>query len=136
MQGNGSKTDISTVAGHPKYAYDYAKDILHGRFPKGESVILTSSWWSYQYAVKILKERWPEGEPIIFEAHDYGILYVYDLGIKYPVCKEYVNNILQNVDVITDDPVTYKEFCQAYFKDNTVLMNKWLRYADNIRELE
>lgn len=31
--------------------------------------------------------------------------------------------------------VTYDDFVKEYFKDNSVLMNKWLRYADNIREM-
>jgi PP-loop superfamily ATP-utilizing enzyme len=29
----------------------------------------------------------------------------------------------------------YDDFVKKYFKDNTILMNKWLRYAQNIREL-
>jgi hypothetical protein len=29
----------------------------------------------------------------------------------------------------------YDEFVKKQFKDNTILMNKWLRYAQNIREL-
>lgn len=135
VQGHGSKTDISTIATHPKYAYDYANDILHGRFLKGEKAILTSSWWSYQYAIEVIQERWPEGEPIIFEASGYGILYVTDLNIKYPECKEYVNTILQDTDLITDNDRLYQSFCKQYFSNNSVLMNKWLRYADNMRSL-
>jgi hypothetical protein len=31
--------------------------------------------------------------------------------------------------------VSYDKFVKDYFKDNTVMVNKWLRYAENIRSL-
>ena len=31
---------------------------------------------------------------------------------------------------------TYNDFVKTYFKDNVVLCNKWLRYADNIRGMK
>jgi hypothetical protein len=30
----------------------------------------------------------------------------------------------------------YGQFVKDYFKDNTVLMNKWLRYRDNMRDIK
>lgn len=30
---------------------------------------------------------------------------------------------------------SHTKFVKNYFKDNTVMVNKWLRYADNIRNL-
>lgn len=134
LSGNGSQTDIGKLATNAKYAYDYAKHI-GGRFPAGEAAILKSSWWSYQYAEKILKERWPEGEPIIFQDSTYGTLYVVDLGLTYPECKEHVNNVLQDSEFIQDEYTAYKELCQKYFATNSVLMNKWLRYGKSMKEL-
>jgi hypothetical protein len=31
--------------------------------------------------------------------------------------------------------VSYDKFVKNYFKDNSIMVNKWLRYAENIRSI-
>jgi hypothetical protein len=50
---------------HPEFAYDYAKDVIKGRFPEGEQAIAKSSKYAYMYAKDVIKGRWPEGEAAI-----------------------------------------------------------------------
>jgi hypothetical protein len=49
--------------------------------------------------------------------------------------KEAVKVALVEPKWISSDDETYEEFVEEYFKNNTILMNKWLRYAQNIRDL-
>ena len=51
----------------PREAYNYAKDIIQGRWPEGEP---TDPGWSYCYARDTIQGRWPEGEPIILTDHE------------------------------------------------------------------
>jgi hypothetical protein len=55
------------------------------------------------------------------------------LSIKNPT-SEAVSSVLTNERFINSIDV-YNKFVKQFFKNNTVLMNKWLRYAENIREL-
>lgn len=50
---------------------------------------------------------------------------------KDPV-KEVVKTALTKDNFIKYWPAAYKQFVTEYFKDNSILMNKWLRYADNM----
>jgi hypothetical protein len=55
-------------------------------------------------------------------------------GITNPT-PEAVNAVLPNEDFINCPGDFYNKFVKRHFKNNTVLMNKWLRYAENIKEL-
>ena len=46
----------------PEWSYWYARDVLHGRFPEGETEIASDAEWSYRYARDVLHARFPEGE--------------------------------------------------------------------------
>lgn len=58
-------------------------------------------------------------------------------------CIEYLHNPTNEVVkvALTSEPFikywhsAYENFVKRHFKDNTVLMNKWLRYRDNMREI-
>jgi hypothetical protein len=43
--------------------------------------------------------------------------------------------ILTDEQLMVISPDKYAEIVKEWFKDNTVLINKWLRYADNIRAM-
>jgi hypothetical protein len=43
--------------------------------------------------------------------------------------------VLTDELLIKNQSKMYSNIVKHYFKDNSVLMNKWLRYADNIRSL-
>jgi len=60
---------------NPKNAYWYAEDIIKGRWPEAEPVIMTRMLWAYRYAEAIIKGRWPEAEPYIMESVEYAYMY-------------------------------------------------------------
>jgi hypothetical protein len=57
------------------YPYYYARDVLKGRFEKGEDAIATNEWYSYYYAEDILNGRFEKGEYAISEDSYYFIDY-------------------------------------------------------------
>ena len=63
------------------YSYCYAKNIIKGRFRKGEDAIAQSPIYSYYYAVNIIKGRFEKGEDIIMNS-DFASDYVEEFGIK------------------------------------------------------
>ena len=54
---------------NPESVYMYAKDIVNGRVPELENVILKDPMWAYYYARDIIKGRWPEAESIIMNSN-------------------------------------------------------------------
>ena len=63
------------IASDPKYAYRYANSVLKGRWPEAEKVIASAPWWAYNYAKNVIRGRWPEAEKEI--ASDPGSLFFY-----------------------------------------------------------
>ncbi len=58
------------MASRAKYAFDYARHVLKGRFEEGEDAIATNALFSYLYAI-ILHGRFPKGEiTISFSKYD------------------------------------------------------------------
>lgn len=53
----------------------------------------------------------------------------------YKFNPERLKQVLSNTDFIILRPEDYTKFVQHYLKDNAILMNKWLRYANNVREM-
>ncbi len=51
----------------PRHTYNYAIDIIKGRWPEAEPVIMTGLHCAYRYAIDIIKERWKEAEDIIIK---------------------------------------------------------------------
>src|SRR6266851_2864333 len=49
----------------PGYAYWYAHCVIKGRFLEGEAIIATTAHYSYDYACYIINGRFPEGEAVI-----------------------------------------------------------------------
>jgi hypothetical protein len=54
--------------------------------------------------------------------------------IKKP-SKSVVNAALTDENFIKNNSTAYDEYIRNYFKNNGILANKWLRYADNVREM-
>ena len=53
----------AAIAKHPVYAYEYARDIIKGRWPEGEAVIAEEPNWAFYYARHVIRGRFPEAEP-------------------------------------------------------------------------
>ena len=46
----------------PYWAYNYARDVIKGRWPEGEPTIAKDPHQAYNYALDVIKGRWPEAE--------------------------------------------------------------------------
>ena len=83
----------------------------------------------------------PSEEVQLIAAQRYGetIMELDNYSIK--MSKQVLNAGLTEYNFIhvddTNNPhmMSYDDFVKRYFKNNTVLMNKWLRYAKNVREM-
>ena len=64
------------IAQNEVYSFHYAKNILKGKFEKGEEVISKSTEYSFHYAQNILKSRFEEGEESIIKDNYYLKNYV------------------------------------------------------------
>jgi hypothetical protein len=53
------------IAKDPEWAYEYARDVIRGRWPEAEAVIATDPEWAYEYARDVIRGRWPEAEAAI-----------------------------------------------------------------------
>ncbi len=56
-------------------AYEYARDIVKGKYPDGEEAISKSPYYSYAYAMYILEGRFPQGEKAISSEIEYLLDY-------------------------------------------------------------
>jgi len=58
-----------------KYSYYYARDIIKGRWEKGELDISKDAYYSYCYAIEVIKGRWELGEAAISKDARYSSHY-------------------------------------------------------------
>ena len=49
----------------PSNTVKYAREVLGGRWPEAEPVIVKDGAAAYEYAQRVIKGRWPEAEPVI-----------------------------------------------------------------------
>jgi hypothetical protein len=56
-------------------AYHYAKNMIQGRWPDAEPTIAKDAQWAYYYAENVIRGRWPDAEPTI--AKDAQLAYYY-----------------------------------------------------------
>jgi len=52
---------------NPRELYLYARDVVIGRWPEAEPIIMASPEYAYLYSCDIIKGRWPEAEPAIMK---------------------------------------------------------------------
>ena len=52
-------------AGNALTIFQYARNIIKGRWPEAEPYIMKDPKWAAAYAVWVIKDRWPEAEPYI-----------------------------------------------------------------------
>ena len=74
-------------------SYNHAVNVLKGRFPEGESLILLSAKWSYGYSRDVLKAPWPEAEAVILTNPNWSVYYAINvLKAPWPVAEEIINS--------------------------------------------
>ena len=49
----------------PYSAYEYARDVIKGRWKEAEDIIKTDPRSAYYYAIDVIEGRWKEAEPFI-----------------------------------------------------------------------
>ena len=64
----------------PQSEYEYARDIIKGRHPEAEPIIMRDPQWAYYYARDIIKGRWPEAEETIMQDPQWARLYTKDIA--------------------------------------------------------
>jgi hypothetical protein len=71
--------DYQTIKQAPQSVILYARDVIKGRWPEAEPIIMKNPYYSYSYANEVLKKRWPEAERVIKQAPQSVILYARDV---------------------------------------------------------
>jgi hypothetical protein len=69
------KLGESAIAKDARYAYEYARDVIKGRFELGEQVITADARYAYSYARDVIEGRFELGEPAIVANAHYSYVY-------------------------------------------------------------
>jgi hypothetical protein len=67
------------IASDPEYAYRYARDVIGGRWFEMEEKLVTDPESAYLYAMYVIRGRWPEAEKVIASDPVYAYLYARDV---------------------------------------------------------
>jgi len=78
--------------GDPSDLYLYAREVIKGRWPEAEPIIVGySASFARLYAANILKRRWPEAEDIIAKTPMVALRYIKDfIGGRWPKAEPYI----------------------------------------------
>lgn len=98
------------IAKYAVSSYNYAKEILKGRFIEGEKAIATDPRYAYLYAIEILRGKFPEGEKAIAIDLHYSYWYARDI-LK--------GRFIEGEEAIAADP------CQAYEYAKNILKGRF-----------
>jgi hypothetical protein len=84
--------------------FDYADQVIKGRWPEAEKFIIKNPDFALRYAIQVIKGRWPEAEKFIIKNPDFALLYANNFfGGKW---EEYEKSIINDT-----------ERCYLYAKD-------------------
>ena len=85
-----------------EWAYWYARHVIKGRWPEGESVIMTSLEWAHWYALDVIKGRWPEAESVIMKDPKWASRYACDvIKGRWPEAESVIMKDLEWADLYT-----------------------------------
>ena len=59
--------------------YHYARDIIKGRWPEAEPIIMKNPRYVWAYAYNVIQGRWPEAEPYIMKDPEWAYRYAHDV---------------------------------------------------------
>lgn len=130
---------IQIIKRSPIYAYDYAKNIIKGRWPEGESVIKRRPYEAYQYSLYMLRldphwqyksGRWPDAEPYIMKDSDMANSYAGDILAKEPTWPH------KNGRWPDAEPIIKKNPYAAYDYAMRILKHRWLEAEPTIQQDE
>lgn len=123
------------------YSYEYAKDILQGRFELGEPQILKSEGFAVSYATHVLKRRWPEAEPMISKHSRAAYQYARDvIGGRWIEGEAAISSDLDAADWYIMNVIEHNPHCLDYyemcFRKNTVDFHRlpqWMQDTPDIQ---
>lgn len=137
-----SSTDYELVQQHPFYIANIGNPLPELQLaavkqnPEVLRVIQNPDRSVIQYAlaangftIKYVKDPDEELQLLAIDLTSGPIMY-----IKTPT-KIVIDQVLRDDDFIISSPNAYKNFVARIFKDKSILINKWIRYCDNVREL-
>jgi hypothetical protein len=84
---------LQRVMKEPKYAFEYARDVIKGRWSEAEPIIMKHEYYANEYAKHVIKGRWPEAEPIIMKHEYYANEYAkHVIEGRWPEAEQYIIN--------------------------------------------
>jgi len=93
----------------PQAAYEYALNVIKGRWPEAETSIMTSPEWAYWYAFSVIRGRWLEAEATIKTDPKFASWYAYDvIEGRWPEAEAEV--------VIKTDADWFDKYCKNVLK--------------------
>ncbi len=63
----------------PRTAFNYARDVIKGRWPEAEDIISKDPPHAFLYATYIIGKRWLKGEKAISENSSWAYLYAHNI---------------------------------------------------------
>ena len=107
---NPGRKQSTLASKDPRCAYEYAEDVIKGRWPEAEETIIKDPIWAYRYAKYVIGGRWPEAEETISKSPEWAYHYASNvLNRRWPEAEE----------TIIKDPIWAYEY--AYF----VIKGRW-----------
>jgi len=140
-----SSREEQKILKDPMKAYEYAKNVIRGRWPKAEPIILKNERTAYLYAKDVIKGRWPEAESLLLE-NDSGRLSEYATNVirgRWPEAEPYIMKhpyaaYAYARDVIKGrwpeaEPYIMKHPDAAYDYAKDVIKGRWPEAEPNIK---
>jgi len=76
---------------NPGTAYWYAREVIKGRWPEAEPLIMKDPGTAYNYANRVIRARWPEAEPYIMKNPEWACYYARDvIQGRWPAAEPYI----------------------------------------------
>jgi hypothetical protein len=96
----------------PGTCLDYAEEVIKGRWPEAEKLILKDAHSCLKYAEEVIKGRWPEAEKVILKnaiLEDDDLCFAYALNVVRGRWEEYERAII-------DDPYCCYQYARGIIK--------------------
>lgn len=128
IQEEDLKPVIEIIKSSPQYSYEYAVDIIGGRWPDGENAIKTVPHTALRYIKQILKRdpnwpyksgRWPDAEPYIMRNGYIAYQYASDI-LKLEPTWNYPKGRWPDAE-----PYIMKDAAGAYMYAAYILKRRW-----------
>ena len=93
----------------PRTCLDYAEEVIKGRWPEAEKVLLKDADSCFEYAKEVIKGRWPEAEKVLLKDKDKSPCLAYAVYVVHGRWEEYERAII-------DDPHDCYEYARCIIK--------------------